>query len=349
MMRDDELDSYLDWEELSIDEDEEKLLRLVDRLKKAAPHIRWRVRTEEHELGPYDTLCVPEEQVQEAEFLLKLVRDKKRLRGYWTEWMFPEIYECRGNRWGLKPAIRDFIDLAREFTSLVSRIKDSEVSERIAWFSRIMPQILEAAARLPDIASPYWDTESGFIDRNDWPSFGDAEQYWVLDDPYDPKCVVDKELTENLQELYDVLWTGLYKIQEEDGPREISEVVGYWRFETESMRQDLLGLAAALEAAKERIKEGKAAPAGGRGLWAFELAKVLQRCPEEVLPEVAKVVTGPVVSDGRLLRIVELSDGSGRVEMFSEAERRWVSGGGDVAEVMGAPAASEELLRKLGA
>jgi hypothetical protein len=45
-----------------------------------------------------------------------------------------------------------------------------------------------------------------------------------------------------------------------------------------------------------------------------------------------KVVAGPVKADGVVLRMVELPDGSGRVESWDG--KAWVPGGGDAAEIL---------------
>ena len=43
------------------------------------------------------------------------------------------------------------------------------------------------------------------------------------------------------------------------------------------------------------------------------------------------VVDGPVRVDGKVMRLVELADGSGRVESFVNGA--WVPGGGDMGDV----------------
>ncbi len=48
-----------------------------------------------------------------------------------------------------------------------------------------------------------------------------------------------------------------------------------------------------------------------------------------------KVILGPVKADGVPLRVVELPDGSGRIESWDGSA--WVPGGGDAAELLFAP------------
>ena len=64
-------------------------------------------------------------------------------------------------------------------------------------------------------------------------------------------------------------------------------------------------------------------------------------------PTVKRVMAGPVIDDlDMLIRVVELSDGSGRSEVFKDG--RWVPGS-NPGEVFRLPLASPEDLRRLGA
>ena len=59
-----------------------------------------------------------------------------------------------------------------------------------------------------------------------------------------------------------------------------------------------------------------------------------------------KVLIGPSKIGGVIGRLVELPDGSGRVETWSA--KGWVKGGASVDEFFFAPPASEETLREFG-
>lgn len=65
-------------------------------------------------------------------------------------------------------------------------------------------------------------------------------------------------------------------------------------------------------------------------------------------PAAVRVVAGPVVADGTLARLVELEDGSGRVESWNARERVWVEGGADAFEVLTGIGPGEGTLRALG-
>src|SRR5262245_28671540 len=62
-------------------------------------------------------------------------------------------------------------------------------------------------------------------------------------------------------------------------------------------------------------------------------------------PVVVKVLGNPSYVDGIILRLTELSDGSGRVEQLTPAG--WIPGGGDIASMLYAPPATEEDIREI--
>lgn len=66
------------------------------------------------------------------------------------------------------------------------------------------------------------------------------------------------------------------------------------------------------------------------------------------MAEFKRVILGPVTVDGGILRLVELSDGSGRVEIWSPHRKRWEPGGGFVDEVALAGNTSETKLKEYG-
>jgi hypothetical protein len=57
-----------------------------------------------------------------------------------------------------------------------------------------------------------------------------------------------------------------------------------------------------------------------------------------------ELANGPANLGGLLGRIVNLPDGTARVETWRRPEEGWVPGGADVAEVLGAPPAMPERL-----
>lgn len=66
------------------------------------------------------------------------------------------------------------------------------------------------------------------------------------------------------------------------------------------------------------------------------------------MKKIKRVSDGPVNLRGLLGRIVELEDGSGRVETWRRPEEGWVPGGADVAEILGAPPALPQRLIEYG-
>jgi hypothetical protein len=64
--------------------------------------------------------------------------------------------------------------------------------------------------------------------------------------------------------------------------------------------------------------------------------------------KIKRVVDGPANLGGMLGRIVELEDGSGRVETWRRPSEGWVPGGADGAEIMGAPPALPQRLIEYG-
>lgn len=67
------------------------------------------------------------------------------------------------------------------------------------------------------------------------------------------------------------------------------------------------------------------------------------------MAEFESVIKGPVSIDaGTILRLVELSDGSARVEIWSPARKRWEPGGGSAGQVALAGNTSEEKLKRFG-
>lgn len=62
--------------------------------------------------------------------------------------------------------------------------------------------------------------------------------------------------------------------------------------------------------------------------------------------DVVKVIRGPVSIDGGILRLVELSDSSGRVEIWSPHRQRWEPGGATVERVLTAGNTSEAKLKR---
>jgi hypothetical protein len=65
-----------------------------------------------------------------------------------------------------------------------------------------------------------------------------------------------------------------------------------------------------------------------------------------ILP-ILQIVRGPFLLDRKVGRVVELSDGSGRVETWEGTERGWVAGG-DWSFAATAPSASRDVLDDLG-
>lgn len=64
------------------------------------------------------------------------------------------------------------------------------------------------------------------------------------------------------------------------------------------------------------------------------------------MTEVVQVIVGPVSVDGGVLRLVELSDGSGRVEIWSPHRQRWEPGGADVDQILRAGNTSVAKLKE---
>jgi hypothetical protein len=65
-----------------------------------------------------------------------------------------------------------------------------------------------------------------------------------------------------------------------------------------------------------------------------------------ILP-ILQIVRGPFLVDGTVGRVVELNDGSGRLEVWRGAAEGWVAGG-DWSGAAIAPTASPEVLAELG-
>ena len=65
-----------------------------------------------------------------------------------------------------------------------------------------------------------------------------------------------------------------------------------------------------------------------------------------ILP-ILQVVRGPFLVEGTVARVVELNDGSGRVEVWEATEKGWVAGG-DWSEAAAAPPAAPDVLTGLG-
>jgi hypothetical protein len=59
-----------------------------------------------------------------------------------------------------------------------------------------------------------------------------------------------------------------------------------------------------------------------------------------------RVVEGPVKIDGGVSRLIEFSDGSGRVETWGPDG--WRKGGASISELLSAPDAKPEFLAKVG-
>jgi hypothetical protein len=68
---DDEVDVHLDWDGLGTTLELNELDAALRRLRAACPHIRWRIRYYEHELGVYADIEVPVEHVSQGERLLQ--------------------------------------------------------------------------------------------------------------------------------------------------------------------------------------------------------------------------------------------------------------------------------------
>lgn len=67
------------------------------------------------------------------------------------------------------------------------------------------------------------------------------------------------------------------------------------------------------------------------------------------MAEFKRVILGPVSNDAStILRLVELSDGSGRVEIWSPVRKRWEPGGASVGQVALAGNTTEEKLKFFG-
>lgn len=66
------------------------------------------------------------------------------------------------------------------------------------------------------------------------------------------------------------------------------------------------------------------------------------------MAEFRSVIRGPVSVDGGILRLVELSDGTARVEIWSPHRKRWEPGGGFADEVAMAGNTSEAKLKEYG-
>lgn len=66
------------------------------------------------------------------------------------------------------------------------------------------------------------------------------------------------------------------------------------------------------------------------------------------MAEFESVIRGPVSIGGGVIRLVGLSDGTARVEIWSPLGKRWEPGGASAGEVALAGNTSEEVLKKFG-
>lgn len=249
---DDEFDRFLTWSDLIAPEEvesEEELLVFVKKLQIIAPHIRWRARPEVYDI------VVPDEQHNEAEFILELWKRGENLDGYCTEWMYPDLYLSVDGKMVLKPEIATFIDLARQFIKLVSNAARYDLRELLGRFAVLLPQLYAAAWNLPDIPynnifpSPYIDPRKFHrgvtrpcqleddIESYIYPkakSYLEGlkrfEIYYAVDEPYSSErvTVVECNLLNDLLEIYKMLDLGLEFFDGKDFER-MSDAVAYWR------------------------------------------------------------------------------------------------------------------------
>lgn len=250
---DDESDVFLDWDDLITPEYTiEELEVLVRQLSAVAPHIRWRIRWHDHDLGAYPTLAVPTDQFREAEFILDLRERGERLDGYSTEWMYEEIYNVVDGRAVLKDEIRTFVCLAEEFVSLFGEILRGTVhmdcQELASRISALLGQIYALGQKLPfvtdadatslaeDLANTLsWEMDDWCEEKlpEGWPRFGAFEKYYSLSTPYlsedeDRIEICQHSLSKDLWEIYRVLHDCL-NLFSKKSPLEMLTAIAYWQ------------------------------------------------------------------------------------------------------------------------
>lgn len=219
---DDEYDVMLEWDSLGGPVEREEMEALVQRLHRLAPAIKWRILTQEHELGTYQVIVVPEDQVRDAEEILELVLEGKGARALAPYRRYPELYMKKGRKWVINPAILRFRQSVSLYYKAVSKGDPTGI------LTALMKLCCEVHD-LPDDHPPENDYVENTYSATHIADFGDRDLFRFIN-PYGNREADEYSLSEDLGGICQIIERG-QDLFDSNEPAKMRHGIRHWKWE----------------------------------------------------------------------------------------------------------------------
>ena len=194
--------------------------KIVRHLQETVPEIRWRVTMdgcdrEGADPSQWRVICVPEEQIGEAQEVFDLFLEGDPLNDYCPARKYPQIFDILpGRKYRLKAAIKELVDLLWRYErALFPREKQGPLVS-LREISEIVPKIIAHGKALPDIPVDVELVYLGNMSRNNRLELGAYDEFYYYDTQENSN--MGASLTSMLFDIYDEMEQALMAFSEDD-------------------------------------------------------------------------------------------------------------------------------------
>lgn len=246
------------WQDVDIDsENTNDLVERVQNLKKIAPYIKWNIKENDHDLGCYTSLEVPESQVSEAEYIIERYENGDDLGDYSWKDQFPITFiKINGERM-LNPLILDFYNTAKEFVDLIERFNKCDFENFLNELIVLLPKLYIAGRELEADYTDYPDhSENPIYDQLDFKEFNN---FYGIENVFNRKTVIEFNISDIIESMMEDLQWSVNEFDNANS-RRIIEISSEWgiRFKGSfGLGRDILRLTNVIHETLCRIKVEK--------------------------------------------------------------------------------------------
>lgn len=278
---DDEYDDFETWEKLHFQPDEDKseneslaaIRSALKYLEKIAPHIKWRIDIEESDDFNINWHCVvvPDNQLREAEWIMKHYLNGDDLKNYSPMDQFPEIYVPAKGGKILHPDIQKFYDLCQRLGDIIennlnsqsslfsNKQSDSDIENKLESLLDILAQIYLLGRKLPlHIDIGWWGYNTHYDPKTDPYEYQDClgltedlNIFYYIDPPFSENNVREGCLSEMVASIYFELFEPAVSDFLSDDLNDVVSAVNEWSLNFKNT--DILTVLPVLDAVLSKI------------------------------------------------------------------------------------------------
>ena len=206
--------------------------KMLKVLREYVPHIYWNLGFGDEEQWSklkYSDICVPEFQLEEADFVIGLMENKKDLSQYTSDGRFPVLFEEKNGDFFIIKPLTMFAENVKKLINLLEGVHGDDGIEYLRKISKLLLNIYTLQYDLPDcVGGTYYQPWLDFSLSNNLEPFS---FYYDVGDPFTSK-VDNQYLEKTLENILEILQTGIvhYDIYcETKSYKNLSIAVNVWK------------------------------------------------------------------------------------------------------------------------